>query len=157
MLEHTRQQVASFHHRQTIATAYFDKCGSELACHWQRIPRHQTRVDRWAIGIVVHQPTFGASFAKDFEINIEITGETETLIQAVLAERASCGDANDSIRMLIREDQLTRASLPAALQDQAAALESLAVEGLESGDSIAMDSKFWEERRRLVNDGGPAE
>ncbi|MCD0458135.1 ribbon-helix-helix domain-containing protein [Roseiconus lacunae] len=90
-------------------------------------------------------------------MNIEITGETEKLIQAVLADGADFGDANDYIRTLIREDQLTRASLSASLQDQAASLESLAIEGLESGDSIAMDTQFWQERRRRVKDGGSAE
>lgn len=90
-------------------------------------------------------------------MNIEITGETEKLIQAALAAGEGFGNANNYIRALVEEDQLTRTSLSNSLRDQAGALESLAIEGLESGESVAVDGDFWQQRQRHVNKSGSTE
>lgn len=87
-------------------------------------------------------------------MNIEITGETEKLIHAALAASEGLGSANDYIRTLVQEDQLARLSLSTALRDQAVVLESLAVEGLGSGDSVMADDEFWQERRQLAKEHG---
>lgn len=83
-------------------------------------------------------------------MNIEITGETEKLVQAALASGEGFGDANEYIQSLVREDQLTRSSLVDTLSSSSANLERQAIEGIESGAAKDIDDAFWQERRRHV-------
>lgn len=85
-------------------------------------------------------------------MSLEIPKDTEKLIEAVLASDESIGNAPAYIHALVREDQLTRSGLKNLLESSASQLERLALEGLESGQPIDVNDRFWQDRRDRIQD-----
>lgn len=80
-------------------------------------------------------------------MRVEVNAETDGMIQSLLANNEGISSADEYIQMLVMEDHLTRRDLGASLNQKAAELEAMAIEGIESGESVEVDDAFWQRKR----------
>jgi len=75
--------------------------------------------------------------------------------QAYIESRVSDGgfaDASDYLEALIQEDQKTRNELQGIVDKRREELEQLVIDGLNSGDPVDVDAKFWDRLNRRLNE-----
>ncbi|MEZ6116465.1 MAG: hypothetical protein R3C28_07820 [Pirellulaceae bacterium] len=82
-------------------------------------------------------------------MNIELSKESEQLLQSVLASGES-QDVGAHVESLIREDSLTRQQLHAALTNAADSIEEEAIIGLQSGEPLDVTADYWQEKRARI-------
>ena len=82
-------------------------------------------------------------------MNIELSKESEQLIQAMMASHQH-RDVSDYVDSLIREDSITRQQLTDAISDQSESFERMAIDGLQSGLAIDVDANYWQQKREAL-------